>query len=359
MSREDTNDVVEDDGNPTTKKRDNIDKNLKYSNLKATDIPTVQRLHEPKHGTVKQEIVMENTKQKLMACAQMYRDKHCNRKGVLKVDNLSDDERNGLKMIKKEIKDKKVVVFTTDKSGKFTVDTPENYNIAIQQHTQKDKNIDDDEKIKQVENKMNHHMKQFNKMFYVGKNHKQEDRIAGATLSTNVPAPPMYGVRKDHKKHDDKVKGPPVRPVCGASEAPNSRLSHFLSRIINDYADNANIETESKSSEEMRAAFEEYNGKDEETRKQCKVISMDVKALYPSMEWKEIVMAVREMVESSEKQIEDVDWFEVGKYLAVALTPEEIVREGLERQIPKRKTNPNRKVSVAYLTNKAYENNWY
>ena len=43
----------------------------------------------------------------------------------------------------------------------------------------------------------------------------------------------------------------------------------------------------------------------------------------------------------------------------MALTPEEIVREGLERQIPKRKTNPNRKVSVAYLTNKEYEDNWY
>ena len=146
----------------------------------------------------------------------------------------------------------------------------------------------------------------------------------------------MYGVRKDHKHHEDKVKGPPVRPVCGASEAPNSRLSHFLSRIINDYADSVNIETESRSSGEMRAAFEEYNEKDEETRKRCKVISMDVKALYPSMEWKEITTAVSEMVESSEKQIEDVEWYGVGKYLAVTLTPEEIKREGLDKQVPKR-----------------------
>lgn len=69
----------------------------------------------------------------------------------------------------------------------------------------------------------------------------------------------MYGLRKDHKDTEDETKGPPVRPVCGANQAPNSRLSHFLSRIINDYTDNANIETECRSSEEMRAAFEEYN----------------------------------------------------------------------------------------------------
>ena len=113
----------------------------------------------------------------------------------------------------------------------------------------------------------------------------------------------IYGVRKDHKKHDDNVKGPPVRPVCGASEAPHSKLSlSRLSLIINDYADNANIETEIKSSEEMKAAFEEYNEKDEETRKQSQVISKNVKALYPSMEWKDIDMQW-ERVESSEKQI--------------------------------------------------------
>ena len=81
---------------------------------------------------------------------------------------------------------------------------------------------------------MNQHMKQFNKMFNAGKNHNQEDRVAGDTMSTNIPAPPMYGVPKEHKKHDDKVKGPLVHQVFGASKAPNSRLSHFLSRIIND-----------------------------------------------------------------------------------------------------------------------------
>ena len=69
-----------------------------------------------------------------------------------------------------------------------------------------------------------------------------------------------------------------------------------------------NIETECRSSEEMKAAFTKYNNTDPETKKQCRIISMDVKALYPSMEWEEIVVAVREMIENSEEVIQNVNW---------------------------------------------------
>ena len=47
----------------------------------------------------------------------------------------------------------------------------------------------------------------------------------------------------------------------------------------------------------MKAAFGAYNEREKVIREQCSVISMDVKAVYPSMEWSEIMTAVREMVE--------------------------------------------------------------
>ena len=133
-------------------------------------------------------------------------------------------------------------------------------------------------------------MRQLNKIFKVGVAIGDEERVTKATLSTNTPPPPLYGLRKDHKSTPDTYKGAPVRPVCGANQAPNSRLSHFLSSVINDYADNAEIQTECRSSEEMRAAFEEYNRLDPHIKEQCCIISMDVKALYPSKEWKEIIL---------------------------------------------------------------------
>ena len=54
-------------------------------------------------------------------------------------------------------------------------------------------------KKQNIENKMNQHMRLFNKMFRVGSNHEHESRVEMATHSTNTPAPPLYGVRKDHK----------------------------------------------------------------------------------------------------------------------------------------------------------------
>ena len=63
---------------------------------------------------------------------------------------------------------------------------------------------------------------------------------------------------------------------------------------------------------------------------------MDVKALYPSMSWEEIIKSVKWIIMRSDMKIENVDWFEVGKYLAVMMTKEEIVEEGLQHVVPKR-----------------------
>ena len=144
--------------NPS-KREGELNKVLQYSNMRATDIPTVQRLHEPKQGSVRQEVVMESTKEKLLECVVKYKAEKCNEKGELKDHNLDREERKGLKELKNDVKEKKLVIFTTDKSGKFSVDSPENYGEAIRQHTTKDIEIEGDEKIKQVENKINLHMK--------------------------------------------------------------------------------------------------------------------------------------------------------------------------------------------------------
>ena len=61
----------------------------------------------------------------------------------------------------------------------------------------------------------------------------------------------------------------------------------------------------------MRAAFEEFNDCDIENREQFRIVSMDVKALYPSMRWQDIIKAVREMIENSDMIIDSVDWHEV------------------------------------------------
>ena len=250
-----------------------------------------------------------------------------------------------------------MVVFQSDKSGKLTADTVENYNDALRKHTENDNEINEN-RVKEVEREMNQQLRQFNKMFSVGKALNQEERIAGASTSTNVPPPPQYALRKDHKSVEpgQEEVGPKTRGVCGASEAPNSKFSHLLSMMINQYVDCENDENECESSEEMKAAIEEFNKLDENIRMRCVVLSMDVKALYPSMKWSKIIKAVMELIENSKMKIENVNWREISKYIAVMFTPEEIEGEGLTLVIPNRESK--RAVTINYLQSSKNDEKW-
>ena len=95
---------------------------------------------------------------------------------------------------------------------------------------------------------------------------------------------------------------------------------------------------------------------EESVREKCVVLSMDVKALYHSMKWKDIVKAIREMIEKSEMKIENVNWREAAKYIAVMFTPEEIEQEGLTAVIPTRESN--KKITINYLQSSKNDENW-
>jgi hypothetical protein len=85
---------------------------------------------------------------------------------------------------------------------------------------------------------------------------------------------------------------------------------------------------------------------------------MDVKALYPSMEWDAIVAAVKEMILKSKMKVDNVDWREVAKYIAVEIPSEEIEKEGLSLVIPKKKGRPGRKRTINFLQNKKNDSKW-
>ena len=63
-----------------------------------------------------------------------------------KIDtSLSKQQSDGLRKLKERIKNREVVVFPTDKSGRFSIDTPENYIEAGRVHTMNDETISNQE----------------------------------------------------------------------------------------------------------------------------------------------------------------------------------------------------------------------
>ena len=111
-----------------------------------------------------------------------------------KKSNIGKIECRGLKEVKERVKPKEIVVFSTDKTGQFTVDTATNYEEALNEHIEKDTEVNE-KKVRELEKKCNDHLKQFNKMFSVGATFGHQGRVANASTATNVPAPPLRGIK--------------------------------------------------------------------------------------------------------------------------------------------------------------------
>ena len=76
------------------------------------------------------------------------------------------------------------------------------------------------------------------------------------------------------------------------------------------------------------------------------------------MKWKDIEEAVRTMVENSKLRVDNVNWTELARYLAVVMTQREVYLEGLQHVIPKRRKRSARKVAIRYLRSGKGDEKW-
>ena len=118
-------------------------------------------------------------------------------------------------------------------SGRFSIDTPDNYRNSVLPHVGNDPEITraDHDKIEKL---LNAHGISWTRLLSAGTFTHSDVRIKDNMISSNSEAPPLYGLRKDHKVHLDPVTGPPSRLVCGANASANYRLSHLLSVILSE-----------------------------------------------------------------------------------------------------------------------------
>ena len=116
-----------------------------------------------------------------------------------------------------------------------------------------------------------------------------------AVTAVNSILPNTYGVRKDHKPvvAGMEHKGPKVRSICGAKEAPNSRLGQISAdslNIVPDFIENRKGSRNTVSTEEMAAGIMEFNKRTELNKNKMNQIlmSMDVKGFYPNLVVEEV-----------------------------------------------------------------------
>ena len=240
----------------------------------------------------------------------------------------------GLEILKQKSKEEKTICFTTDKSGRWAADSKVNFISACEKHLAtgiKEISINEHNEI---EKHINCHMLALLRMMGQ-KDDFNGERVRNASIVTGNTIAPLYSLRKDHKDVEigKETEGPKTRPVCGAKDCLNMRLSHTLSLILKELLpDNS---TYCDSTEDLLAEIENLNN--DEVNTNWEIGSLDIEALYPSLDIPKCAEVVSQELYKSDIEIKNINWKEVMLYLRYMLDDNKIRKKGLWRFCPKRR----------------------
>ena len=118
---------------PQSKIFDPVDKLIDFHSVRATELKSNKRVNIVEHNDLLHETKCEFLKIKMMETTRKWMNEHDN----LKYSNLSEDLRQGLDELLENVNNKKAVVFETDKSKKFSVNTPDGFRSDMKVHIEK------------------------------------------------------------------------------------------------------------------------------------------------------------------------------------------------------------------------------
>ena len=128
-----------------------------FRKKKVTEMSQCRRIETPEElKDSKIEIAIASVKSKLSNINEEYISEKCDQRGKILETNLTNDEITGLKSLKERIKNGEIMVAPTDKSGKLSVNTRDNYIASLESHVNNDIVITWEEKSK-IENILNAH----------------------------------------------------------------------------------------------------------------------------------------------------------------------------------------------------------
>ena len=147
------------------------------------------------------------------------------------VDNLTDNEKEGMRSLKEKVKKAEIVIQQTDKSGRNCVDSLDNYKLSVQPHISNDIPINEEEH-QELEKTMNAHSYTWTKILNMGKYKNSHERIRNSLKTKNSEYATLSCLRKDHKEGFDTDEGPPGHPLCSGNVSFNYRFSHLLCILL-------------------------------------------------------------------------------------------------------------------------------
>ena len=343
--------------NRSNKEGNGEPKPVDFRDLKATDLKNNKRVIVPDlDDDDEDEIKRNSVKKELKEVFVKYMDKHCDKHGNVLENNLSTKQTKSIKSINDKMKKENLVCFETDKTGNLRLDTLANFENKMKKHIENDEVIPT-KKVTSIENKLNEHSEYAVRITKAGENSKQTRRIKGNMKTKDNQLPILSGTYKDHKKVEDEVAGPDLRPIMGATVGPNVGLANFIGdKVVRKVAEMEDVGNVCKSTEEIQHHFEKYNKgriSKELGKKKMIVGSMDIEKYYPRLIAEPAAKKFKEMMIKSDLEFDGIDYVEVSKYLAKNMSKEEKEEESMEDILHIKKV----KVKTSKLTKEAIVNN--
>ena len=164
----------------------------------------------------KDEILNETTLKKKKEKNKNSKDKKKRKTGIL---NLTEMEQQGMKSLKRRIKEGEIVITSTDKSGRLAALNKLQYIQSGEKHTSKDKIITWKD-IKYIQGQVNEHTWWTAKILGYSKT-KDEKRMFKNLHEASSQVPEMMLLVKDHKSWSfSSGKAIPSRPVIFGKQLP-------------------------------------------------------------------------------------------------------------------------------------------
>jgi hypothetical protein len=241
-----------------------------------------------------------------------------------------------------------LVVVSTDKSGKRAGLETEKYRQKVAAHTAGDTIVTVAE-VDKIENDMSALAQSVARSLRIGENWGHTSRVKQACKTKFSKIPTLDIMLKDHKGGDNL----PARPVCRSSNSPNGVLGDIVSDYLEILANEKANEngTEVRSTEEMCAKLVEVNKKiraekrarggrseDDEDEVDKVIGSMDVAALYPSINIERSMEIIEKNIIESKLKV-DVSVNDMDMHIVSTHSQKQIDEKGLGEVCSRRRSN--------------------
>ena len=249
-----------------------------------------------------------------------YKSENCDPTGKQKTTNLNRSQEIGLKSLSRKIAKLELLVLEADKGKRFVIVDEATYIAMSEDHVSEDE-IVDKETVRKSQSVLSSVSKSIVNMFNMGASQSRKNFVRcfdnAGSLAEDVP-----NLKLQPKVHKDPAPGghPQSRPVVTASSGISSRAGDILADILEPMVAVSLPSQEDRSTEEVISQLEEAERLIKESGLTGIMAgSLDVKALYPSLDQQGAGESVAKFVRESKLDIEGISWREVQIYLASSL----------------------------------------